>query len=83
MHKAYRLLPHFGVRNDRLKLPGDRSMEGSVGRNTLDTVEAVKVLVACNLEDRRRSLPNQIYSVSAPVPSRPNNKDSKRDLYLT
>lgn len=61
IHKAYRLLPHLGVRNDGLNLPRNRGMEGSVERNALDTVEAVKVLVACNLEDGCRSLPSQIF----------------------
>lgn len=60
-----RLLPHLSVRNDGLKLPRDRGVEGSMGRNPLDTVEAVKVLVACNLENRRRPLPNQLLILSA------------------
>lgn len=59
-HMTFRLLPHLGVGNDGLKLPRDRGVEGSMGRNPLDTVEAIEVLVACNLENRRRSLPNQI-----------------------
>lgn len=65
---TFRLLPHLGVRNNGLKLPRDRGVEGSMGRNPLDTVEAVKVLVACNLENRRRSLPNQINNfISLPL----------------
>lgn len=71
---TFRLLPHLGVRNDGLKLPRDRGVEGSMGRNPLDTVEAVKVLVACNLENRRRSLPRRDDAVRQeegpdPVPS--------------
>lgn len=77
---TFRLLPHLGVGNDGLKLPRDRGVEGSMGRNPLDTVEAVKVLVACNLENRRRSLPNQVINfISLPHSQSPRSSKTPKD----